>query len=273
MSPARRAAIVGACLLGLLVTARAPAQDHPVMSAVWPPDLAAPAGETWVSTLSDGPEKAWLRLWVRALNVRRPASPIEARFAYPPTASIVKVTIDAQGRPKALALVRSSGMTAFDDFVLHSLAGIASTLPPPAGILGDRPTVDVVVQFEAGYSTHSEDGQRLFGMPHAIADAPARPYDAAAWRQFEQALTARVREDLRAHLPPPRTPVDLLLMFSYGDGVIDSVKIGRSTADPAFDELALARARAVAAEFKLPDRNPIGLGIPLHFDAAASEPH
>ncbi len=271
MRPVRRAAIAGACVLGAFASMNAPAQDHPVMSAVWPAGLAAPAGESWVFDGSDGAAKAWFRRWVRAANVPRPALPINARFAYPPVSSIVKVTVDGQGRPTALAIVRSSGMAAFDDFVLRSLGAVGNFLPPPAEVLQGRRTVDVVAQFGAGYTAHSEDGRQLFGMPQAVADAPARPYDAAAWRQFEQALISRVREDLGTHLPRQRTPVDLLLLFSYGDGVISDVKIGRSTADAAFNDLALARARTIASGFRLPDRSPLsGLGVPVHVEAAAS---
>ena len=71
----RRAITVGAFLAALLASSGAPAQDHQVMSIVWPPDLAAPAGESWVSHRSEGAAKAWFRRWVQALNVRRPANP------------------------------------------------------------------------------------------------------------------------------------------------------------------------------------------------------
>lgn len=265
-----RAAVVGAALLALLATTGALAQDHAVMSLVWPTDLVEPTGESWVSDRSDGAAKAWFRRWVRAANVPRPGRPIDARFAYPPTASIVKLTIDAQGRLTALALVRGSGMAPFDDFVLRALEAAGNFLPPPPEVLAGRETVAVVAQFAAGYTAHSEDGRRLFGMPEAVADAPARPYDAVAWKQFEQGLIARVREDLRTLLSPPKTPVDLLLVFEYGDGAISDVKVGRSTADRAFTDLALARARAIAPEFRLPDRSSLsGMGIPLHFEPAA----
>ena len=271
MSRARRVAVTGAVLSGLLAATNAAAQDHPVMSAVWPADLVGPAQESWVTDRSTGAAKTYFRLWAASVTASLPKIPIDARFAYPATASIVKATIDSQGRPKALALVRSSGIEAFDAFALQDLRSVGSFAPPPGEVLQGRETIDVVAQFGAMYYRLSDDRKQLIGVPRVVVDAPARPYDAAAWKQFEQTLAARVREVVEREPSKPRTVTDLTLVFEYGDGVISGVKILRATGDPEFGDRVLARARGVAAQLKMPDRSSLsGMALQFHFDPAPS---
>ena len=263
-----RSILAAALTAGLLAAAPAFAQEHPVQSTVWPADLVPPPGEAWIGPRSVGPAKDYFRQWTARVNSAPAQVDVPQRFAWPGASTIVETSVAADGRVQSVALLRSSGIPQFDEFVLQGVREADPFPAPPADVLGGRAAVKVVALFGAAYFGKTADGTMLRGVPHAANDVLQRTPDAKAWSSFYARFLPALQDDLLKHVPRPHAPASVAVFLETADGRIQATDI-KGSAAPEFKSALLARARSFAARYETPgDRDVMPVVLPIHFDAS-----
>ena len=266
--------LLGAVAAGITLTAGfvkpSIAQEHPVQSLVWPADLAAPVGETWISPRSVGPAKDYFRAWAAQVNATAPTVDVDVKSAWPTESTIIETVVTRDGRLRSARVLRSSGIARFDAFVMEGVRASAAFPPPPVELMQGRDTVSVIGLFGATYAPKPGTETMLRGTPHASEVVLLQPHDAKAWQSFYAEFLPALQKNLVLGVPKPHAAVRLTIFLETSDSRIQATQV-QGKADQAFKDAVLAHARAFASDYRTPgDRDVAPMIVTVSFDAARS---